>query len=100
MARNRNSSPIIVFSDDDDMESSTESESSWGWLQNQLGLELGEQFGSQQDDEGVALDKKGEMNHHEGIANTKTLPRQRELCDPSQSWRRMGRQRGSPGQKR
>jgi len=97
MAQNRYSSPILASSpiiasfSNNDMDSSTESDSSWGWPENQLGLELGERFDSRRDDEEVALDdeevalddeevalddeeeevaleKKGEMIHHEGIA--------------------------------
>ena len=84
MAQNRYSSPILASFSNDDTDSSTESDSSWGWPENQLGLELGERFDSRRDDEEVALDdeevalddeeeevaleKKGEMIHHEGIA--------------------------------
>jgi hypothetical protein len=93
MAQNRYSSPISASFYKDDTDSSTESDSSWGRPENQLGLE---RLGSRRDDEEVALDdeevalddkevalddkevalddkevaldKKGEMNHHEGIA--------------------------------
>jgi hypothetical protein len=83
MAQNRYSSPILASSpiiasfSNDDTDSSTESDLSWGWPENQLGLEPGERFDSRRDDEEVALDdeeeevaleKKGEMIHHEGIA--------------------------------
>lgn len=98
MIKNRYPSPIIVYSSDDDADddadSNTESDSSWGWPQNQLGLtraelglesaehhdtdsstesdsswgEPGNQLGSGRDDEEAALDKKGEVKHHEAIA--------------------------------
>jgi hypothetical protein len=82
MIRNRNrfSSPITIISDEDifadedvDANSSTESDSSsekWGWPENQLGLELEDQSyfrRDDQDDEVVALDENGEIEHHEAI---------------------------------
>ena len=59
MAQNRYPSPIIASSYDDDTDSNTESDSSWGQPQNQLGLERLERlerFGSRRDDGEVALD--------------------------------------------
>lgn len=69
MIHQRSSSPIIPFVSDDDIDSSsTESDSSWMRPENQLGLELGELYGSQWDDEEVALDKKGEIKYYQAIA--------------------------------
>lgn len=72
MIQNRHSSPIIPFISDEDMQSSTESDSSWWGPENQLGLEPGlepgELFGSRRDDEEVALEKRGEIKYHEAIA--------------------------------
>lgn len=96
MIQNRYPSPVIVYSSDgdadDDLDSSIESDSSWGSPQNQLGLtpaELGlepaehddkdrntgsgsswgepvNQLGSGWDNEEAALE--GEIKHHEAIA--------------------------------
>jgi len=84
MVQNRYPSPIIVISDEDTRtdsstesdsdtrtDSSTEADSSWWGPENQLGLQPGEQFGSRRDDEDddeVALDKKGEIKYYEAIA--------------------------------
>ena len=72
MAKNRYSSPIII-SDEDIDSSSTESDSTiesdpdyWG-PENQLGLESRELSRYRQDNGEVALDKKGEVKHHEAI---------------------------------
>lgn len=76
MIHNRHSSPIIVS---DEIESVTESDSAsgaeWWAPENQLGLEPEYAFGIGWDDEvndevndGVALDEKGEINHHQATA--------------------------------
>jgi hypothetical protein len=46
------------------------------------------------DKQEAALDKKGEIEYHEVIANTEALPRQRGLCDPSKSRRRSQKRDG------
>lgn len=67
MSQNRESSPITVFTSDENIDSTTESDSSsleWSGPENQLGLEP--QFGLQRNARMVALDKKGENKDKEG----------------------------------
>ena len=66
--------PIADFIPEEDMENGPSSDSSgfWQWPENQLGLPQSN------------LDNKGEMKQ---LWNTKMLPRQGGLCDPSWSWR-------------
>jgi len=69
MVQNRDSSPVVAFISDEDMDSNTESESESSWFgpQNQLGLETGENYGSRWDDEEEAMDEEGEIKHYEII---------------------------------
>jgi hypothetical protein len=60
-------SKIKSFISNDDIDSVTESDSSWGGPENQLGLEPREHIDSQGDVEEVDLDE-GEIKHHEVIA--------------------------------
>lgn len=66
MTQNRYSSPIPASIPDEDNDDRMES-CSLG-PQNQLGLEQEDQSGLRSDDNTVALDKKGEIKHHEVIA--------------------------------
>ena len=62
------SSLITAFITDNNTDNSTDSDSfseEWLWPQNQLGLEPEYLSG---DNQVVALDKKGEIKHHEVIA--------------------------------
>ena len=87
MAQNRYSSPTIpsddytesidypepVLASDEgadvgnSTDSATESESPWWLPENQEGLQSGEEFWKDNEDEEVALDNEGEINHHEPI---------------------------------
>ena len=84
-------SPLVVASSipNENMDSTMESDISgaeWSGPQNQLGLDPEypsrfqqdvlqpeDQFGLRRDNEAVALDKKGEINHHEVIAKYRDL---------------------------
>jgi hypothetical protein len=84
MKPNRHSSPVPTSVPDEDPISDTISDkddsipdddpiqtdssgAQWWWPENQLGLEQ-DRVGRQSDNQGVALEKKGKIEHHEAIA--------------------------------